>query len=179
MLKPIAQYVAARQAEFDRIDANRKKQLEELSAYVRKQRAADKPARLIFVCTHNSRRSQMAQLWASVAADTYGIQASTYSGGTESTAFNPRAVAAVERAGFQVENTTQDANPIYHVRFSSDRPALTCFSKKYDNAPNPKDDFAAIMVCDDADRACPRPDRPRDAVCDEPGCQVGAVPRPG
>ncbi len=111
--------------------------------------------RLIFVCTHNSRRSQMAQLWAAVAAEKYGLQATTYSGGTESTAFNPRAVAAMQRAGFRIEKTTDDDNPIYHARYADDRPALTCFSKKYDGAPNPKKHFAAVMVCGDADRKCP------------------------
>lgn len=155
MHEKLATYVAARQAEFDQISAGRKAQLEELGKYIREQRTADAPVRLIFVCTHNSRRSHMAHVWAAVAAEIYGIKASTYSGGTESTAFNPRTVAAVKRAGFTVEKTTDGENPIYHVRFSDDRPALTCFSKKYDNAPNPQKDFAAIMVCDGADRACP------------------------
>jgi protein-tyrosine-phosphatase len=97
----------------------------------------------------------MAQLWAAVAARTYGIRATTYSGGTESTAFNPRAVAAMERAGFNIDKTTDDQNPIYHVRYSDQQPALTCFSKKYAGDPNPRQDFAAVMVCSDADRACP------------------------
>ena len=155
VLKPIAEYVAKRQAEFDQIDSNRKTQLEEISAYIRTQRKQGNKVRLTFVCTHNSRRSHMAQLWAAVAAETYGIQANTYSGGSESTAFNPRAVAAMERAGFGVEKTTDDMNPIYHVRFCDNRPAMTCFSKKFDGDPNPKADFAAVMVCGDADRACP------------------------
>ncbi|HNO80312.1 MAG TPA: protein-tyrosine-phosphatase [Phycisphaerae bacterium] len=155
MNKPIAGYVSKRQAEFDQIDAKRKAQLEELSAYIRQQRAVVEPVRLTFVCTHNSRRSHMAQLWASVAAETYGIHATTYSGGTESTAFNPRAVAAMERAGFEIEKTTDDPNPIYHVRYADDRSAMTCFSKKHNSDPNPHEGFAAIMVCSDADRSCP------------------------
>lgn len=155
MFDSIANYVAARQSEFDQISAERKQQLEHLSAYIRNRRDADQTVRLIFVCTHNSRRSHMAQLWAAVAAQAYGIEAATYSGGTESTAFNPRAVAAMQRAGFRTEKTTDDANPIYHLRFSDDRPALTCFSKRFDQAPNPKSNFAAVMVCGEADKACP------------------------
>jgi arsenate reductase len=155
MFKPLAAFVAARQAEFDQIDPDRKAQLEALSAYVQAQRSANKPVRLLFVCTHNSRRSHMAQLWAAVAAEAYGIRATTYSGGTESTAFNPRAVAAMERAGFRVEKTTDDSNPVYHLRFSDECPAQTCFSKRFDNAPNAKDGFAAVMVCSEADKACP------------------------
>lgn len=155
MYKPIADYVAKRQAEFDQIDTKRKTQLEELSAYIRQQRAEGGLVRLTFVCTHNSRRSHMSQIWAEVAAETYGIRATTYSGGTESTAFNPRAVAAMERAGFKIEKTTDDLNPIYHVRCGDDRPAMTCFSKKYNGDPNPDKGFAAVMVCSDADRSCP------------------------
>lgn len=152
---PIAKYVAARQAEFNQIDKKRKEQLDEISKYIREQIAANNPVRLTFVCTQNSRRSHMAQLWAAVAAESYVIRASAYSGGTGATAFNPRAVAAMERAGFRIEKTSDDENPIYHVRFSENRPPLTCFSKRFDNPPNPRNGFAAIMVCSDADKACP------------------------
>jgi len=155
MYEPLAKFIAARQAEFDRIDVERKAQLEKLSTYIRGRMKEGKPARLIFVCTHNSRRSHMAQLLATVAAETQGIRLMSYSGGTESSAFNPRAVAAMERAGFRVEKTSDDDNPIYHVRFSDNRPAVTCFSKRYDNAPNPKGQFAAVMVCGEADKSCP------------------------
>lgn len=152
---PIAAYVAARQAEFDKIEPERRAKLEQISAFIREQQQSGNPARLLFVCTHNSRRSHMAQLWAAVAAEAYRVDVATYSGGTESTAFNPRAVAAMERAGFRIAKTTDDSNPIYHVRFADDHPAMTCFSKRYGGAPNPKTDFAAVMVCSDADRACP------------------------
>ena len=155
MYAPIAKSVVARQAEFNQIDEKRKAQLDEVSRFIRAQAAAKKPIRLVFICTHNSRRSHMGQLWAALAAETYGIRASVYSGGTEATAFNPRAVAAMERTGFRVEKTTEDENPIYHLRFSDDRPPLTCFSKRHDNAPNPKEEFAAIMVCSDADKLGP------------------------
>jgi arsenate reductase len=151
----VAAYLAERQAEFDQITPERKAALAKLSAYIREHASGEKPARLIFVCTHNSRRSHLSQLWAAAAARAYGLPVITYSGGTESTAFNPRAVAAVERAGMQVHQTFQDSNPVYHVRFGETAPVQTCFSKRYDHAPNPKDGFAAVMVCGDADRRCP------------------------
>ncbi|MCA9243339.1 MAG: hypothetical protein KDA32_05245 [Phycisphaerales bacterium] len=148
--------IADRIAEFDRIPADRRRELDAFADMIRQARHGDQPARLVFICTHNSRRSHMSQIWAAVAAHHYGVKnIHTYSGGTESTAFNPRAVAAMERAGFGVEKTTDDMNPIYHVRFCDNRPAMTCFSKKFDGDPNPKADFAAVMVCGDADRACP------------------------
>ncbi len=148
-------YVAARVAEFEQISPERRAELEALAAYVREAGASSRAASLVFVCTHNSRRSQMAQAWALTAARMYEVAVHSYSGGTDVTAFNPRAVAALERAGFRVEKTTEDANPVYHVRRSDTGQVLTCFSKKYDNAPNPAERFAAVMVCGDADEACP------------------------
>lgn len=155
MYASVAKYVEQRAAEFGEIDAERRSQLDKFGAHVRALRDSGKPIRLTFICTHNSRRSHMAQIWAAVGASRAGLAITSYSGGTESTAFNPRAVDAVRRAGLLVEKTTDDANPIYHVRFGDAMPVLTCFSKKFDGAPNPKGDFTAIMVCSDADEACP------------------------
>src|SRR5262245_6983975 len=95
----VAAYLAERETEFDQIPPERLKELQKLADFVRQH----KPARLLFVCTHNSRRSQLGQVWAAAAAEYYGVpNVSTYSGGTESTAFNPRAVAALNRAGVEV-----------------------------------------------------------------------------
>lgn len=110
---------------------------------------------LIFICTHNSRRSHFGQIWAAAAAAWYGVEGvKAYSGGTEATAFNPRAVAALQRAGFRVENPG-GANPVYRVLFSEKRPALECFSKTYDDPYNPRENFVAVMTCSDADENCP------------------------
>jgi len=149
-------YVRARIAEFDQIPPERRAALDQLACYIRSCARANRPCRLVFICTHNSRRSHMGQVWATVAGAWYETEGLTaYSGGTESTAFNPRAVDALRRAGLIVEQTTHDTNPIYHVRFSQDEPAITCFSKVYDHEPNPRAEFAAVMTCADAAEACP------------------------
>ena len=97
----------------------------------------------------------MGQLWAAAAAAHFGIEhVRTYSGGTEATAFNPRAAAAMQRAGFIIENPGGD-NPRYQVTFDEDGPVIECFSKTYDDPVNPATGFAAIMTCSDADEACP------------------------
>lgn len=140
-------------AEAVLIPSHRKQQLAELSAYVKENK--DQPTRLNFICTHNSRRSHLGMIWAAVAAAHYGLEnVVSYSGGTEATAFNPRAVAALQRAGFYVE-CPEGENPHYLVHFSEDKPPLVCFSKVYDHPDNPKQDFAAIMTCSDADENCP------------------------
>jgi len=114
-------------------------------------------AKLIFVCTHNSRRSQIGQLWMRAAAQYYGMQnIYTYSGGTESTAFNHRMVAAIDRAGFLVNKLDEWDNPKYLVHLSdTDENPDIYFSKKYDDSYNPQSNFIAVMVCSDADEACP------------------------
>jgi len=155
MFDAIADYVAQRRREFKSIDVSRRAGLNELSQYIRQRRLDGKAVRLIFVCTHNSRRSHIAHEWAAVAAAVYGLDVATFSGGTEATAFNPRAVAAMERAGFRIEKTSASGNPTYVVRFNEKQPGIRCFSQKFDAAPNPQEDFAAVMVCGEADAACP------------------------
>lgn len=108
---------------------------------------------LVFICTHNSRRSQMAQLWARVAADYYQIHGiETYSGGTETTEFNPRAIKALEKMGLAFEKSGEN-NPIY--TFESNGKNHKYFSKKYDDNFNPKDNFCAVMTCSEAEANCP------------------------
>jgi len=139
----------------DAIPAERKESLDLIAAFVKERKAAGSTADLTFICTHNSRRSHLSQLWAATAAWSFAQDhVRTYSGGTEATAFNPGAVAAVERAGFQVVKP-EGKNPIYEVSFSKDHVAERCWSKKYDDAANPQKDFCAVMNCSEADKNCP------------------------
>jgi protein-tyrosine-phosphatase len=158
----LSAYVALRAAEFDDIPSKRKSTLQALAQYVAARKSAGETVKLTFICTHNSRRSQMAQLWAAVAAAHYGIdRVETFSGGTEVTAFNPRAVAALERAGFEIVKTDESTsasdteNPRYRVLFASRGQPLVCFSKKCDSIPISTADFCAVMTCSEADQNCP------------------------
>ena len=132
-----------------------KASLDKIAAYIREKQKKNETCEIIFICTHNSRRSHLAQIWAQTAAAHFELKnIVTYSGGTEATALNARSVAALERAGFKIDNPG-GKNPHYKVRFSDDFPAMECFSKKYSDAQNPQKGFLAVMVCDDADEACP------------------------
>lgn len=155
MYPALAEYLRARAAEFGSISAERREQLDAVGAYIRTELAAQRPVRLLFVCTHNSRRSHLAQLWTAAAGVAYGLGVETFSGGTEATAFNARAVAAAERAGFTIVKTGEGTNPAYSVRMGENVPAMVCFSKRFQEPPNPRTEFAAVMVCSDADKACP------------------------
>lgn len=153
---PVREYLSERQKEFDTIPAKRRAQLQELADYVKGRADAGERVRLTFICTHNSRRSQMAQAWAHVAARHYGApRVEAFSGGTEATAFNPRAVAALRRAGLRIESSGEGANPRYKVRCEETDGPLTFFSKVYHEAPNPAEGFCAVMTCAEADEKCP------------------------
>ncbi|MEJ7644902.1 MAG: protein-tyrosine-phosphatase [Chryseolinea sp.] len=142
--------------EFDQIPLERKHTLHELTQFVQKRVETKQSAYLNFICTHNSRRSHLSQIWAQAAAFHYGIPGVVcFSGGTEATAFNPRAVKAMQEAGFNIKKTKEGDNPIYEVRFADEAPAIIAFSKKYDDPVNHNDDFAAIMTCSHADDHCP------------------------
>ena len=149
-------YIQAAQQNFGNIPNERKKQLRKIALFIQTKVEAGEEARLIFICTHNSRRSHMSQLWAQVAADYYSVpNVRTFSGGTEATAFNPRAVAALERAGFDIEKISEENNPRYQVQYAPDALVQEAFSKRYDDPVNPQENFAAIMTCSHADENCP------------------------
>lgn len=128
--------------------------LQTLIDYIQAKRNANESINLNFICTHNSRRSQLSQIWAKTAAHINGIDVNVFSGGVEVTAFNERAVASCGRLGFDIEKLNNSENPEYIVHIDQDI-NTKCFSKVYDHADNPKNAFAAVMTCSDADENCP------------------------
>lgn len=143
-------------SEFHLIPVERKALLQQLVQFVEKKVKAGEPVHLNFICTHNSRRSHLSQLWAQAAAHYYHVpNVFCYSGGTEATAFNPRAVKAMQEAGFSITKTKDGENPMYEVSFAAGIAPVIAFSKKYDDPFNHNKDFAAIMTCSHADENCP------------------------
>jgi hypothetical protein len=157
LLPEVLNFCNAITQQFDQIDSERKERLHQLADFVQSKVKRGDVARLIVICTHNSRRSHIGQLCLATAADYYGLSnVETFSGGTEGTAFNPRAVRALQSLGFQIQTTDRTAsNPTYHIRWKTDQSPYVAFSKRYDESPNPTQNFAAIMVCSEADADCP------------------------
>jgi arsenate reductase len=87
-------------------------------------------ARVIFVCTHNSARSQMAEgmlrAWA-------GDRFESVSAGTEATAVRPEAVAAMDEIGVDIRS---------HISKTID----SLLGQRFD---------VLVTVCDAAREACP------------------------
>ena len=149
-------YVESRSAESHLIEPVRMGQIDELARATAKLLRDRGSADLLFICTHNSRRSHLAQVWAAVAARHRGIRGvSTFSGGTEITAVAPGTTASLRRCGFLVAGEGQGGNPIQVVRTHSDAEPMSCWSKRIGDAANPDRGFVAVMMCTAADIACP------------------------
>ena len=153
----IASYVAQRTREFDQILSERKLVLQQLANYIRARTTSDRDAMLTFICTHNSRRSHMAQIWTQIAAARFGVKhVQTYSGGTEITACNPRTVDSLKRCGIRFSVPDVDgSNPHYSATFSNNEPPLISYSKIFSEAANPSSNYCAAMTCSRADQHCP------------------------
>lgn len=114
-------------------------------------------ADLNFICTHNSRRSHLSQIWAQVAAYHYGFgrEVRCYSGGTEATALFPAVAETLEGQGFSILTLSKGDNPVYAIKYAAESPAVIGFSKAYHHPFNPESGYIAVMTCDSANEACP------------------------
>lgn len=155
MFPEIKEYCNRLVSSFTEISEERQAVLLKISEYIKLKQNQSKPIKLIYICTHNSRRSHFGQIWAAVAVNYFSIKnVETYSGGTEATAFNINAINALKKIGFKVSGNENDKNPIYKMAFGENE-YINCFSKVFDDKINPKTEFAAIMTCSDAEENCP------------------------
>ena len=139
-----------------KITDERKATLQPLIDFIQDKKDKNLPINLNFICTHNSRRSHLSQVWAQVAAAFYKVpNVSCYSGGTEETALFPKVAETLTTQGFQVLKISAEPNPVYAIKFDENSKPIIGFSKKYDHAFNPENGFAAIMTCSQADGGCP------------------------
>ena len=138
------------------ISRQRKEILQLLIDYMQSKVDANEEIRLNFICTHNSRRSHLSQIWAQTMAFHFNIKnVFCYSGGTEATAMFPKVADTLTNQGFQIEKLSNENNPVYAVKFSQNQHPIICFSKTYEDEFNPNSNFAAIMTCNNADEGCP------------------------
>lgn len=140
----------------ENIPLERKEILALLTDYIRNKHNNGETIRLNFICTHNSRRSHLSQIWAQTMAYHFGIKdVFCYSGGTEATAMFPKVAETLSKQGFDVFKLSQDNNPVYAVKYALDEQAIICFSKEYSHSFNPSGNYGAVVTCNSADEACP------------------------
>lgn len=142
--------------DFESISEDRKIVLSPLVEYIQSKASSQLEIRLNLICTHNSRRSHLSQVWAQTAAAYYNINdVFCYSGGTEATAMFPMAAKTLAKQGFQIKTIAEGSNPIYTIKYAPNEHPVIGFSKTYDDDFNPQSEFVAIMTCSQADGGCP------------------------
>ena len=140
----------------DNISAERKKTLQPLIDFIQDKTANNQEIRLNFICTHNSRRSHLSQVWAQTMATYFSIKnVYCYSGGTEATALFPMVAETLKNQGFQIQKLSDTSNPVYAIKYSENEHPVIGFSKSYEDSFNPASQFAAVMTCSQADGGCP------------------------
>lgn len=138
------------------ISSQRKTELQPLISFIQNKVNDTEEIRINFICTHNSRRSHLAQIWAHTMAFHFNIKnVFCYSGGTEATAMFPKVAETLVSQGFQIQQLSVSENPVYVLKFDKNQHPIICFSKRFDDAFNPTSQFAAIMTCSSADIGCP------------------------
>ena len=129
---------------------------QQLINYIQEKVDNKKDVNLNFICTHNSRRSHLSQIWAQVMASYFGIpNVSCYSGGTEATAMFSMTAETLQNQGFVFQTLSEGVNPIYAIKYGSSEKPIIGFSKAYFDDFNPSSDFAAVLTCSEADADCP------------------------
>lgn len=151
---PLKEYIEG--LNYEQIPSDRRATLQPLVDFIQSKIKNESQAVLNFICTHNSRRSQFAQVWAQIASYYYNVPSlKSYSGGTEATEFNQHAVQALKRAGLHISKKGNGVNPIYFIGYSPDEEMISAYSKMYNDPINAQRGFAAIMVCAQAEQNCP------------------------
>lgn len=154
LFNPIQTTIASLQ--LDSVTAERKKTLQPLIDFIKSKVDAQEDIRINFICTHNSRRSHLSQVWAQVMATNFNIKnVFCYSGGTEATALFPMVAKTLTQQGFQIKTLSEGNNPVYSIKYAQNEHPIIGFSKTYDDAFNPGSAFAAVMTCSQADGGCP------------------------
>lgn len=144
------------QVSFETISEERKQVLAPLIQFIQSKVNNELTIRLNFICTHNSRRSHLSQVWAQTAAAYHNIKnVFCYSGGTEATALFPKVAETLVNTGFEVKIISEGDNPIYAIKYNTNDHPVIGFSKSYEDDFNPQSEFAAILTCSQADGGCP------------------------
>ena len=142
--------------EPENITAERKETLQRLVDFIQSKATNQQEIRLNLICTHNSRRSHLAQVWAQTASAYFNIKnVFCYSGGTEATAMFPMVGKTLKSQGFKIKTISEGSNPVYTIKYAKNEHPIIAFSKTYFDDFNPDSEFAAIMTCSQADGGCP------------------------
>ncbi len=171
LLPKVREHADSLTTSFDMIDETHRLAGRKLVDWIAKNYRPGKPLDVVVVCTGNSRRSILGATMGNIAAAYYGMpEVRFHSGGTAPTAFNARTVNALKEIGVEVEPTGKEAargepqdgesglsRPLGNARRNGRRRRWKrrSFPSTTTIRPIRKQGFAALMVCGEADAACP------------------------
>ncbi|NOR29272.1 MAG: hypothetical protein GQ540_12160 [Lutibacter sp.] len=138
------------------IDKKRIILLESIATCIVNELKQHKNVHLNYICTHNSRRSQLAQIWSNYASNYFKINnIENFSGGTAVTSFFRNTVKTLQEVGFKFQLLEfSHQNPEYLISYKNCTNPIIGFSKLYDHEHN-KNPYIAITTCTNADENCP------------------------
>lgn len=138
------------------LSEERKSLLLKIANFIASELKSNNIVNLNFICTHNSRRSQLSQVWAHFAVDYFKLNLiHSFSGGTEATAFYSNTVKTLQEVGFEFHiKDFSHQNPVYEISSKNMTTNIVGFSKVYEHPTNQKP-FIAITTCSHADENCP------------------------
>lgn len=138
------------------VSKERQQTLQPLTAFIQDKVTHNQDVNINFICTHNSRRSHLSQIWAQALASYFKVpNVACYSGGTQVTAIYPMVIKTLKNSGFDIQQLSEGSNPVYAIKYAQNKPPIMGFSKIMDHAFNPASNFAAVMTCSQADAGCP------------------------
>ena len=164
----LAEHMQRIASQTDQVKPDDKAASEKLGEWIAGHYKAGQPLHVTVICTGNSRRSMLGSVMGNASAAFQGMpEVRFHSGGTTPSAFNKRTIASLKRVGVVIEPTGEMAvmgpaggdNPKYLVRWgisdSANQLQMVEFSKHYRDEANPQSGYAAVLVCTEADGACP------------------------
>ena len=137
------------------LEKNRKDKLVKLAQVIKRNHEQKNIVKIIFICTHNSRRSQFSQVWAYISSLYFKLDfIKPFSGGTEIDTVNLNVINSLISSGLKIEKTHK-GKAIYLLKSFKKDKGINLYSKVYNSKLNPSKHFIAIMTCSDADQMCP------------------------
>ena len=132
---------------FSRIDSfnpnqKRKKRLDNIASVINEN--LNKTRSIVFLCTHNSRRSQICEVWGKVFAEIYRKKININSAGAFKTVVHSQVYESIVKCGLIVNNKKE-------IFF--DKKKFKLNSKTTDSIT--MKNFIAVMTCSDAEKSCP------------------------
>ena len=132
------------------ISKKRLKILDKIINELNKNTLKNNYPKIIFICTHNSRRSQLAEIWSHTFSFIFKKKNKIFSAGTSKEEFNIRAINVLEKIGFKIKEEGKK----YIFNFSENCNSIHMYSKDISEL-NLKNHFITIMTCADSDKNCP------------------------